>query len=56
MCQKFYLNFSQSGEHCDITFHKLFCNLRYVLGLKKKIGGKDNYGVCVQFATVQLVS
>ena len=35
MCQKFYLNFSQSGEHCDITFHKLFCNLRYVLGLKK---------------------
>ena len=24
MCEKFYLNFSQSGEHCDITFHKLF--------------------------------
>ena len=55
MCQKSYLNFSQSGEHCDITFHKLFCNLRYVLGLKK-IGGQDKYGVCVQFATVQLMS
>ena len=55
MCQKFYLNFLQSGEHFYITFRKLFCYLGYLLGLKK-IGGQDNYGVCVQFATVQLVS
>ena len=52
---KILLKFFATGEHCDVTFHKLFCNLRYVLGLKK-IGGQDNYGVCVQFATVQLVS
>ena len=46
MCQKFYLNFSQSGEHCDITFHKLFCNLRYVLGLNKNYWSRQLRCVC----------
>ena len=55
MCEKFYLNFSQSGEHCDITFYKLFSFGICAVSVKK-IGGQDNYGVGVQFATGQLVS